>query len=387
MLPPALTAPRDVRLPQGDWRRLLAGRRGWFGVVRSTGRVDPVFVWVFDGTTFIADMGLRPAATRGTYTLRCEAGLQSALVPLAACTWHAQAVFEVVIVVDVQSEPQTFRLAHNWKIRVPKPCPRSKARDADGAEPRASRSARSDDESAGSSSVSDRERSDASGPVPEVATDLDSGVDVPPDPHARKNVSSESNVSDDDDDDEPEVSRAAAGAPCRGNAALGAEGGSDDEDPEVSNARRLRHPPGTWTVWEHTFFYMTQTHGKLDIKMHVKGCLRGGARGMQPPLLSRTLTPAMYGPDETPTACPRTKFLLRCWCVWRLRQDGWAERTKFRRQELAALIAAVRLEYEDLRPLAPGPILGSEAGERKALLWAPDVFSREGSKRARRARD
>ena len=49
-------------------------------------------------------------------------------------------------------------------------------------------------------SVSDRDRSDASGPVPEVATDLDSGVDVPPDPHARKNVSNESNVSGDDDE-------------------------------------------------------------------------------------------------------------------------------------------------------------------------------------------
>ena len=355
-------------------------------MVRSSGRVVPVFVWVFDGTTFIADMGLRPAATRYTYTLLCEAGLQSKLVPLAACMWHAQAVYEIVIVVDVQSEPQTFRVAHCWKITVSKPCRRSKARDADGAEPRASRSARSDDESAGSSSVSDRERSDASGPVLEVATDLDSGVDVPPDPHARKNVSSESNVSD-DDDDEPEVSRAAAGAPCRGNAARGAEGGSDDEDPEVSNATRLRHPPGTWTVWEHTFFYMTQTHGKLDIKMHVKGCLRGGARGMQPPLLSRTLTPKMYGPDETPTACPRTKFLLRCWCVWRLRQDGWAERTEFRQHELALLLAAVRLEYEDVRPLAPRPILGSELGQRKALKWVPDVVDPGGSKRARRARD
>jgi hypothetical protein len=42
-----------------------------------------------------------------------------------------------------------------------------------------------------------------------------------------------------------------------------------DEDEEIV-AAVARHAPGTWKVWEDLWFYMTETLGFTDIKMHMK---------------------------------------------------------------------------------------------------------------------
>ena len=317
-----------------------------------------MFLWVFGGTTFLVDMGRRPTTDPRTYLLHAASGLPSALIPLAVCDWEdVGAVHDIVVTVDLDKQPATFTVRHNWPLLAPK------------TKPRRRKAEESDDATGGSSHASAGERSDASGPIPEVDTDLDSGVDVPPDPNAKCNMSSESEAHGADEEHDDQASEGASGS-CA-----------------APIARGFRHPPGTWRVWESAWFYMTQRAGDTDIRMWVKACLCGGKDGMQPPLLSRALTPHNYG--ETPDDCPRTKFLLRCWCVWRARKGDWALTTQSRREEVAAQVVALRSDYEDLRPLAPGPALGNQAAEKVAIKWLPDIFDAapRGSRGDRRRRD
>ena len=365
MRPPALRGHCDAVIAPDSWRRLLVGRRGWFAVSLPSGRVVPLFVWVQDYITYLLDMPWRPTGEQGVYFYMPLRGLPSALVPLGACDWEeVSGVFELVVTFDLNSSPQTCKVVHTWRLTAPLPGARRHGRSG-------SRSARSgdveDDASDGSSSVSCKERSDDSGPDPVLATDLDSGVDVPPDPNEISKISSESEAYGESGD---EV----------------AEEEDEEGDDGALGAKRRRHPPGTFKVWESTWFYMTQHPEHQDIKVWVKRCLREGEFGMARPNFSRTLTPAKYGPHETPQDCPRTKFLLRCWCVWRARRDGWAAATEDRRDDVAAQVDALRAAYADLRPLAPGPILGDPAAEKLALAWAPDVFDGEPRSHRRRGR-
>ena len=51
------------------------------------------------------------------------------------------------------------------------------------------------------------------------------------------------------------------------------EEGSGEEGDLVLRPPRL--PAGTWTVWENAWFYITQTAGYVDVRVRMRGGLRG----------------------------------------------------------------------------------------------------------------
>jgi hypothetical protein len=61
--------------------------------------------------------------------------------------------------------------------------------------------------------------------------------------------------------------------------------------------RGHRHLPGTWKIWEGTWFYVTKTPGWIDVKCCLKHQFRAGEEGLGLTSMSRTLTPYHYGDD------------------------------------------------------------------------------------------
>ena len=94
---------------------------------------------------------------------------------------------------------------------------------------------------------------------------------------------------------------------------MGAGGDDGDAGTLVADevVKHHRHPPGTWTIWESTWFYMTQTPGWTDIKCLVKWQFRSVTTGMGPRWFSRTLSPHHYGDDLRDPW--RSILLLRYW--------------------------------------------------------------------------
>ena len=354
VMPTAHHRYRDAEGCRTGWRSLLAGRRGWFAV-ELPARVTPVFLWTHDGTTYCADMGLHPSRRQqSTFRLSGLPGLPAALTPLAS--WAddvcVSGVHELVVAVDTSRAPGHFVVKHAWPLTAPL------------RERRAGAKAKDDDEDSCDSWGSRDERlevrSDDSAGVPEVETDLDAGVDdAPADSHRKCHVSSDSEEHGEAEPLAADVAKAAVGA-FEAGSAVALEPGS------------RRHAPGTWKVWESLWFYMTQDPSFDDIKVWVKVCLREGEGGMRtPPQMSRTLTPAHYGEDKSD--CPRTKLLLRCWCVWRARQHGWSDATPSRQRELSHFIAALREDFVALHAPGPGHLFGVVKAQKLASGWFPEI--------------
>ena len=172
---------------------------------------------------------------------------------------------------------------------------------------------------------------------------------------------------------------------CHGEEALVAAlapGASDDDEacdgdaapvvpPEDETEERgPRYPTGTWTIWRSQWFYITQTAGWVDVKIHMNGIYQNAIVGMGTVSRSRTLTPWHYGDGlDDPW---RTLILLKAWALWRARWDGWANRREGRVREADKLSRGI---IADLRRahggVAKEPLLGSRKAHRFLHLWVP----------------
>ena len=146
--------------------------------------------------------------------------------------------------------------------------------------------------------------------------------------------------------------------------------------PEVDDIRHYRHLPGTWKVWEGTWFYITKTPGWLDVTCCLKHQCRTGEEGMGTSSMSRTLTPHHYVFSwEHPW---RSLLLLRSWAIWRARWLGWARAKEHRLREvgrMARLTADARQAHLDHDVPLQSPLLGNALAHQLLSKWTADVVS------------
>jgi hypothetical protein len=178
----------------------------------------------------------------------------------------------------------------------------------------------------------------------------------------------------DTDVDSDVGSPAASDGPDGSNGAVSRE---EDEhaDPQPIAAGPVllapRMPAGHWKVWDHPWFYMTDTAGYTDIKMMIKGCwstpLHMGAFSK-----SKAVTPAHFGDPAGNTV--RARVVLRAWAVWRSRRHGWAMATPGRQRQLEKDLVELERDIRSLQSLAPSePLLGSAAAHQRLVEWVPDL--------------
>ena len=144
---------------------------------------------------------------------------------------------------------------------------------------------------------------------------------------------------------------------------------------ELEEKERYRHPAGTWKIWENQWFYMTQTPGWIDIKCWMKMPFRTVTHGMGTTNMSKTITPYHYGDLwENPW---RSKLLLRSWCIWRARWQGWARAKECRAREVQSqvdrLIADLRDAHVQEGLALVKPLLASVSGHQLLVRWSSDV--------------
>jgi hypothetical protein len=141
--------------------------------------------------------------------------------------------------------------------------------------------------------------------------------------------------------------------------------------------RLYRHPPGTWKVWESTWFYMTQTLGWIDIKIWMKGPFRNVTTGMGMTSFSKTLTCHHYGDQlEDPWRC---MLLLRSWSIWHARWQGWAKAKDCRLREVIRqfdrFVVDLRRAHQDRGLALVSPMLGNMAAHQLLQKWSPDAIT------------
>ena len=127
--------------------------------------------------------------------------------------------------------------------------------DAPGSSDSNSSAAESDSEQEQQQDYLSSQSSDLS-----VDTDADSGVEATPDAVLKRVIS----VHIDKDCDSKKQRLV----------------GSAAEAPASSASGVARHAPGTWKVWEGTWFYATKTPGFSDVKVIMKGPFRNVSEGM-----------------------------------------------------------------------------------------------------------
>jgi hypothetical protein len=112
------------------------------------------------------------------------------------------------------------------------------------------------------------------------------------------------------------------------------------EEEEDIAAGIERHASGTWKVYEELWFYMTQTPGFADIKMHMKTPFRTPEQ-MGRFQMSKALSPHHYG--ETLANPVKTRLLLQAWAIYRARlKAGWAEARPGRGRHVASMMVSLK---------------------------------------------
>ena len=135
--------------------------------------------------------------------------------------------------------------------------------------------------------------------------------------------------------------------------------------------KKVRHPPGTWTVWEKLWFYATKTKGLTDMKVWVRWQFRRVDGGMGDKGFSKTAAPKHFGDSwENPW---RALLVLRAWAVWRASQGGWADARPCRARELAAQVERLTVELKFAQGGLPPPLLGSAKAHDLMVEWVPAV--------------
>ena len=232
------------------------------------------------------------------------------------------------LVASAKAAPGSVRVSFRQAEQLSGPLPRAKR------QPRAASAASSglqnDTESDASSEVdaavvADTQcaLSDSSGCF-SVDTDVDDGAD-----EFVKKKTVDRKVAADAASGESAVASSGESAPSAGEDGEGEEEAAPSARVVADVPRAPRHSAGTWTVWENVWFYMTQTPGWTDVKIHVKGPFRQVMYGNR--FYSKTLTPAHFGEDAD--NCLGTALLLRAWALWRAGFLGWAREREGRLRE------------------------------------------------------
>ena len=349
-------APLDSALPPG-LPHLLRGRVGWH-CYKHAGDALLFFLYVHRSVTYAAD--LRPLQVRGgLYRWHSAFSLAKALKTLAAwCqSLHADGkVWEALVTAtSARGGGLDFEVTHAAPIVEPlrRPPRRAAARaKAKGKEEDCEDATSESDSARDGAAAKDFSDSD----TPSVDTDMDDGVEVGPPPAEAARAPPPESADSDGSGDAP---------------GGGGSGDAPDSDVEGGVPLMRRLPPGTWSVWESLWFYMTQTPGWTDVKVYIKGALCQYTTGMGRDAMSRTLTPWHY--LELQTDPRRTKLLLQAWCVWRCQKEGWAAAKPARKCELAkltdALEAGIRLNGDPLS----FPLLGGKPAHKWLVTWVPSL--------------
>jgi hypothetical protein len=145
------------------------------------------------------------------------------------------------------------------------------------------------------------------------------------------------------------------------------------EDLEAAAAPVVRHAPGTWKVWENLWFYATKNPTFLDCKVWVKHVLRTPS-GLGVTNTSRTLTPRKYGDTyEDPWRC---MILVRAWCVWRVKRNGWCFARDCRRHEVLRQEARLEEEMRSAQAGAGPPMFGNDKCQELLEELVPEILAR-----------
>ena len=264
-------------------------------------------------------------------------------------------VFELCLSGGVEDGKVVLRVAHAARVEAPLPKPPRKRR-AESSAPALDAS----DSSGGEEHPADALKgidSDSSGCS--VDTDVDDEL--------------EDDIKKDADELKSKLTERIKELAAHALGPAPAPGPAPEPDPVPHDAmpRGPRAPTGTWNIWEGAWFYMTQTPGYIDVKMHLKGNFYkdyGGGMGRRAG--SRTLTPYHYGDSlEDPW---RTKILLRAWALNRARERGWVREREGRMREAQRQADAI---CEDIRRGHDGPpkkpLLGCDAAHVLFLKWIP----------------
>ena len=156
------------------------------------------------------------------------------------------------------------------------------------------------------------------------------------------------------------------------------DGGADGDTEmlvDAEEAKHHRHPPGTWKIWESSWFYMTQTPGGTDIKIVLKWHLRGAPTGMGTRMLSKTISPHHYGDDLSDPW--RSILLLRSWSIWRARLLGWSKQKECRSREVGRqmerFVHDLRKAHSEHGLAVMKPLLGCPAAHDLLYQWTADA--------------
>jgi hypothetical protein len=145
------------------------------------------------------------------------------------------------------------------------------------------------------------------------------------------------------------------------------------EEEEEFAAAIARHASGTWKVWEDLWFYMTETPGFTDIKMHLKKSFCTDEH-MGRTEMSKALSPHHYG--ETVANPVKTRLLLQAWAFYRARlKAGWAEARPGRGRHLASMVVLLKtaVRAADTRQRPRVPLLEHTAAHKWLEKWVPDL--------------
>ena len=372
-LPVARLGPKAKKVQPSDlplWQQLLLGRTGWYAVQEGPGSVRTMFLFVFHRMTYA--MEIDEWAEGGQFRLRRDLGARlgdilKLLVEVEIAQRPGMGVFELYMKAKAVPGAVLLKPQHAQAVTAPlapvrrEPKKKQKAAAASARQQEAAASgARELSEDSGSDSAASRPKKDACGSASDssrasVDTEVESGVEDWP----SKGGGPESAESD--------IEEAADGL---GTEAAGAEDGLSEEE---LASKKVRHPPGTWTTWDSSWFYITKTKGFTDVKCWIKAPLRRGEHGMGAKQMSKTLTPAHYGDSwENPW---RSMLLLQAWAVYRSGLNGWADKRPARVRERALLRSRLEKELRTAHGDAAAPLLGSQKAHDRLREWVPDLVA------------
>jgi len=383
--PTARIQPTRVRgKVQKGWPKFLHRRSGWHGVKAPGQAMRLFFLAVFDNETHGVEV---PPAGLGRWFLSKAFAVEASVRPLpvlASAIGRKAETWEVVVDATATPAGVVVTGVGATEVVAPVPRPKRKARgagrrkagagpgadadgadadgaDADGADADGSSSSSSLNSSSGSSDdvmetkLSRKLVSDPSGSSrpPSVETSVDSAASTP------REESSPSEVSEPDGENLSE---------------------EDDAAPR-DVVRRARGPAGPrfpnhwWTVWWHPYFYITDTAGYHDIKIHIKGPYTSALHmGRFPANLGKALTPSDYGDDRADPR--RTMLLLRAWGIMRARRLGWSKETSGRVRQEEVDVQNLERDIRAFGAPVATPLLGNAPSHAWLHKWVPDVEAR-----------
>jgi hypothetical protein len=348
---------------QSHWQKLLARRSGWHVLQFGNNQVRLLFVLSFKGQTYVVDMSAWRQGKEFVVACVEDFNLDECIAVLPSLDYHddVKQVFEAGVSVVAEGPGSAACVLAPTAALSPGPADPShgsvricvstvrpvthevvrqsgRKRDSNGETV-------SDDDVVSVDSGSEVPEISSASSCASVDTDVDSGIDDTAEGiSVKKPDGSVGAGTFGSKKQDGSVGAGTFGSKGAGDAK--GEGLLEVEDPDLAEGilegepaeisreefRSSRHPPGTWKLWESTWFYITQTAGWLDIKIWMKGPFRNVTDGMGTSSFSKTLTCHHYGDElDEPWRC---LLLLRSWSIWRAKWQGWARAKDCRLREV-----------------------------------------------------